>query len=171
MSLNLREKNERQWNFLTQTWWRPFYSFFVGYTNDKFFVFCVTSKAVFMFFCFYWRKKSNSDVFSQSVSFITQWKQWCQNIFAQILRDLARIFDRPKFSCVRFLQHRLLHHCVWSPVLSINKRLRLSEKKLKHFLSLLTHQNIIFCNRLAILSAIKTAIENFPQERSTVKEN
>jgi len=53
--------------------------------------------------CVLWRrKKSNWDVFRQSVSFITQWEQRCRNIYAQICRifslfsEICRIFDKSK---------------------------------------------------------------------------
>jgi len=39
-------------------------------------------------------KKSNSDVFNQSASLITQIEQRCQSICAQSFRDFARIFEK-----------------------------------------------------------------------------
>ena len=67
----------------------------------------------------FWRKKSKSDVFRQSVSFITQIEQSCRNIFARIFRDFAkifrdfaRIFDTSKLLGLRLypLHPRLLHY-------------------------------------------------------------
>jgi len=55
---------------------------------------------------FFWRKKSNSDVFDQSVSLIAQIDQRCRNNCAQIFRDFSRIFDKSKRFGVRF---HLLH--------------------------------------------------------------
>jgi len=78
------------------------------------------TKKVFM--CIMKKKMSNSDVFRQSVSFITQWEQRCRNIRAQILRDFFPYFQRfcPDFWRIKTfggalvfpLHPRLLHHCL-----------------------------------------------------------
>ena len=67
-------------------------------------------------FFFEEKKKSNSNVFRQSVSFITQWEQRCRKVcarifqdFSRIFKDFARIFDKLKLLWVRF-HARLLHY-------------------------------------------------------------
>ena len=66
--------------------------------------FGVTQKKYFFF-----EKKSNSEVFHQSASLITQIEQICRNIYVRIFRNFARILDKSKLLGV-FLHTHLLHH-------------------------------------------------------------
>ena len=88
-------------NFSPTITWRPF---FQGHSANNKFVSCDLheKKKIFIFFGGM-DKKSNSDVFDQSVSLITKIEQSCLNICAQLFRDFvqyyrdfARIFDKSK---------------------------------------------------------------------------